>query len=350
MYKVDKNYCMSSYLGFRYVVDQDVIFKEGVVHKDHEQIPEEDKIPCRNAEEIDRHIREMLERVDLSKAAVMLSGGMDSAILASYMPKGARAYTAKCVADSAIDETTRARQYCEIYGLEHVVVEVTWKDYLETMDALMLRDGSPFIPNEPQAYVVARRAVQNGDNLIIYGDCADTEFGGMDKLLSKDWDYEGWVGRFTFLAPEKVLRNPCDISGVYDQYRMEENKIDYIKFISEVYAESAAGALTNAFKLAGVSYLDPYERLKMAEPLDIKRVRAGDSKYLIRDLFRMKYPMLAVPEKIGMSRPAEEWMKDWKGPVRKEFLPRCAEGLSGEQKLLLYSLERFLDLIDCDQE
>ncbi len=347
--RVDKDYCMSSYLCFRYVADKEIIFKEGIVHKDHEQVLEGDKIPCRDAEEIDKHIREMLEKVDLSKAAVFLSGGMDSAILASYMPRGTRAYTAKCVAKSAIDETARARQYCEIYGLEHIIVEVRWEDYLNTMDALMLRDGSPFIPNEPQAYALAQRAVLNGDRIIIYGDCADTEFGGMDKLLSKDWDYEGWIKRFTFLDPRKVLKNPRDVSGVYKQYCTRENKIDYIKFISEVYAESAAGALTNAFKLAGVSYLDPYERLKMAEPLDLKRVRSGDSKYLIRDLFRMKYPMLDIPEKIGMSRPAEEWMKDWEGPVRKEFLPDCMEGLSGEQKLLLYSLERFLNLIDCDQ-
>lgn len=346
--KVDKDYCMSSYLCFRYVADKKTIFKEGVVHKDHEQILEENKILCRDAQEIDRHIREMLEKIDLSKAAVFLSGGMDSAILASYMPKGTKAYTAKCVAKSATDETARARQYCEIYGLEHIVVEIRWEDYLNTMDALMLRDGSPFIPNEPQAYVLAQRAVRNGDRLIIYGNCADTEFGGMDKMLSSDWDYEGWVRRFSFLDPKKVLKNPSDVSEVYKKYCIGENKIDYINFIREVYAESASGALTNAFKLAGVSYLDPYERLKMAEPLDLKRVRSGDSKYLIRDLFRMKYPTLEVPEKIGMSRPAEEWMRDWEGPVRNEFLEDCIVGLSGEQKLLLYSLERFLNLIGCE--
>lgn len=67
----------------------------------------------------------------------------------------------------------------------------------------MIRDGSPIIPNEPQAYVMPRRIGENGANLIVYGNCADTEFGEMDRMLSRDWDYEGWIKRLTFLEPEK---------------------------------------------------------------------------------------------------------------------------------------------------
>ena len=344
--KVDKNYCMSSYLSFRFVADSDIVFKEGVCHDDHIQIPEHDKIPCKSAEDIDKYIKEILKEVDLSKAAVFLSGGMDSAILASYMPKGTKAYTARCVAESAIDETKQAGEYCRIYGLEHVIVDVTWEDYLNTMDSLMRRNGSPFIPNEPQAYVMAKKIKADGARYVIYGNCADTEFGGMDKLLSQDWDFDGWIERFTFLDPDKVLKDPGDVKEVYERYRIGDSGIDYIKFMKDIYAESSSAAYTNACKLAELSYLDPYERLKMAEPLDVKRVRAGESKYLIRELFHKRYPMLDIPEKLGMSRPAEEWMRNWKGPTRAEFLPGCVDGLSGEQKLLLYSLERFLNLLD----
>lgn len=38
-------------------------------------------------------------------------------------------------------------------------------------------------------------------------------------------------------------------------------------------------------------------------------------------------------------------MKDWQGPHREEFKLNCVEGLTGEQKLLLFSLEKFLDLL-----
>ena len=94
----------------------------------------------------------------------------------------------------------------------------------------------------------------------------------------------------------------------------------------------------------GLKYIDPYEHCCLGEPLDLERVRSGDSKYLIRELFRMRYPNMEVPEKLPMSRPADAWMKDWEGPQREEFKANCMDGLTGEQKLLLFSLERFLDL------
>lgn len=344
--KVDKNYCMSSYLAFRYVHDKDICFREGIKHNDHKLIDNAEKSVCGTADDIDKNIKKTLSQIDLSKSALFLSGGMDSAILASYMPAGMKAYTAKCIGKNAVDETQQAGVISKINQLEHIVVEITWEDYVQTMDELMLSDGSPTIPNEPQAYKMAKMAKQDGIETIIYGDCADTEFGGMDRLLSRDWNFKEWMDRFSFVDPVKVLKNPVDISSVYDLYRIGENEIDFISFISEVYAVSAAGALSNACRLAKIHSVDPYERMTMKEPLDLKRVRNGESKYLIRELFRRKYPELEVPEKIPMSRPADEWMSNWSGPVREEFLPGCTEKLTGEQKFLVYSLERFLNLIE----
>ena len=84
----------------------------------------------------------------------------------------------------------------------------------------------------------------------------------------------------------------------------------------------------------------------MGEPLDIKRIRNGESKYLVRELFKKRFPQLEIPEKLPMSRPADEWLSGWKGPKRPEFIPGCVAGLTGEQKLLVYSLEKFLDIIE----
>ena len=343
--KVDKDYCMSSYLTVRYVHKKDKIFKEGLPHREHISVPREKKIPCFTAEDIDGVIKRFLPPLT-GQTAVFLSGGMDSAILASYLPKGTRAYTARCIGTGTIDETQRAAEYCKAYGLEHIIVDVTWEDYLQAMKELALHDGCPIVPNEPQAYLMAKRAKADGAEVIMYGNCADSEFGGMTKLLDKDWDYDGFIKRFTFLEPQQVLKNAVDMREVYEPYRKDKNGIDYVSFLAGPYAISSATAYTNAMDAVGLKFIDPYEHCCLGEPLDLARVRSGDSKYLIRELFRRRYPNMEVPEKLPMSRPADAWMKDWEGPRREEFLPGCVEGLTGEQKLLLFSLERFMDLME----
>ena len=167
---IDKKYCMSSFLTFRYIVDEEKVFSENLKHKNITLYDEDEKLACDSAEEIDHAIKSQLSAIDLSDAGILLSGGMDSAILASYMPKGTKAYTAKCSAPNAVDETARAKKYCEIYGLEHIVVDVDWDDYIACMDELMLNDGCPVFANEPQVYALVKRMQQDGIKKIIYGD------------------------------------------------------------------------------------------------------------------------------------------------------------------------------------
>lgn len=343
--KVDKEYCMSSFLTFRYVEDEQIIFKEGIVHQNYKPVPQSESILCDSAEEIETAIKAQLEAIDLSSAGLLLSGGIDSAILASYMPKGMKAYTAKCVAEGAVDETERAKKYCDIYGLDHKVVDITWQDYIDTIDELMLSDGCPLFANEPQVYKLVKRMQEDGVTKVILGDNADMAFGGMDRLLSKDWGYEEFKERYTFVKPAEVIKRPVDMDAVYRRYQNDTNGIDYIRFLNEIFATSSSGAYINAFKLAGVSWFDPYARLGMKKPLDLKRVRSGDSKYLLRELFRRRYPKLEVPEKIAMPRAVNQWMKEWQGPTRPEFIRGCADDMTGEQRFMIYSLERFLNLI-----
>lgn len=216
-YKIDRVYCMSSFLTFRYIVDESKVFDKRYPHKNLELVPDKDKMICDTPEEIDKAIKIQLEKVDLSNAGILLSGGMDSAILASYMPKGTKAYTAKCDAPNAVDETERAKRYCEINDLEHVIVDVGWDDYQNSMDGLMLADGCPVFANEPQVNCIVKKMKKDGVNVIIYGDNADVVFGGMDKLLSKDWKYDEWIKRYTFVDPCKVLFNFESMDDVYSE-------------------------------------------------------------------------------------------------------------------------------------
>lgn len=343
---IDKEYCMSSFLAFRYVVNPEMIFEGGVEHIEFTPISESKKTSCKTIEDIDECIRKCLDGVDLTDAGILLSGGIDSGILASYMPKGTPAYTVSNPNPAAVAEVERAAKVCRKFGLEHHIIDVTWKEYDDCMDELMRHDGCPVFANEPQVYIVAERMKKDGVHTIIYGDNADMAFGGMDRMLSRDWSFDEWVNRYTFVDPKDVLVSPIDMNDVYETYRVGDNGIDFIKFISEIFAMSSSGAYINAFDYIGMQYVDPYAYMKMAEPLDLNRVRAGDSKYMLRELYREKFPGWEVPEKIAMARAMDVWLKNWKGPIRKEFKRDCMEKMTGEQKFMIYSLERFLNLMD----
>ena len=104
----------------------------------------------------------------------------------------------------------------------------------------------------------------------------------------------------------------------------------------------------HAFACAGVSYLDPYSYMKLQRPFDLVRIRNGEPKYMIRELFKRRYPDLSIPEKIPMPRAMDQWLREWKGPRRQEFRDNCIANLTGDQKWLCWCLERFLDIYEED--
>lgn len=113
--------------------------------------------------DIEKAIKEIVEREYIpNKTAILLSGGMDSAILASYMPKGTKAYTLKCISYNAIDETNQAKKYTEKYDLEHKIIEITWDDYLNLTPKLMKYDGVSIHSIEPQLLKAANMLKKQG--------------------------------------------------------------------------------------------------------------------------------------------------------------------------------------------
>ena len=47
----------------------------------------------------------------------------------------------------------------------------------------------------------------------------------MDKLLAKDWQFDEFVKRYTFLDPQLVLTHPIDMSELFEKYRQNEHII-----------------------------------------------------------------------------------------------------------------------------
>ena len=124
-----------------------------------------------------------------------------------------------------------------------------------------------------------------------------------------------------------------------------DGHIDGHNFINTFFRQEALGTYMNACETAGIEFIGPYSLTYLDIPIDYERIRSGDTKYIIRELFREFYPDVELPAKIPMPRPVNEWFSEWTGPVRQEFIPHCTDNMSGDQKWMVWCLERYLNRI-----
>ncbi|MCX2717608.1 asparagine synthase C-terminal domain-containing protein [Helicobacter sp. MIT 21-1697] len=345
--KVDKDYCASHYLAFRFIKDENMNFFKGLSHKVFKPKPENELLSVQNVADIDRILQSKIEEYFIpNKTALLLSSGIDSAILASYLPPKTPCITFKCIAPNAIDETHLAKKYCQFYDLEHHILEIMWEDFLELTPMLLKHNQVPFHSIEVQLLKAVCYAKSLGYERIIIGDGADYVFYGMDKLLSQDWDFDAFMHRYNFIEPQKILHKAVSVQEVYEPYRLANNKIDFLGFLKDIMNIESYTSYMHAFECGKINYLDPYVCMKMAQSPDLRRIRNGEPKYLLRELFAQKYPSIALPNKIPMPRAMGQWLQNWTGPKRSEFKRDCIKSLNGDQKWLVWCLEQFFNLYD----
>ncbi len=343
---VDKNYCSSSYLALRFVEKEGVDFFEGMHHKNALIAPVETHVGVSSAKELDSEIQKVFDAQRSEKLGIMLSGGMDSACLAAYMP-GCDAYTFRFLGGKfEQQELARAEYYAKTYDLKLHYIEISWEDVEKYLPVCFEANHTPVHSIVPQIYKAAITARQDGITRLVLGECADNRFGGLSRALSKDWTFDEFVKFYTYIDPKDVLTDPVDMTYVFEPYRKGEN-IDFIRFMQTVFAQESETSYVNIAKISGMKWVFPYANLTVKGGLDLARIRQGDTKYLIRELFRMKYPGYPVPEKIPMPRPVDVYFKNWAGPKRPEFRKDIPmEKLTGNQKWQLWCLEAFLNRYD----
>ena len=341
---VDKNFCMSAFLMYRYIFDAEKNF--GLPHKLFDISAE--RTPIDSGDELINFLRAQVQIATRDgKAALALSGGIDSAILAKFMPEGATAYTFRCLVPGkkVVDESARAAHYAEICKLKHKVVDIYWQDVESVVDELMLRKGAPIHSIETQIFIAARKVFADGFTKFIFGENADIIFGGHDGLLSKDWTFGDFVNRYSYILPYKVLREPQLPLAPFREFEVD-GRINLHGFIEKYYRQESTASYVNACDAANVKFVAPYALTKLARPIDYAKIRGGEPKYIVREAFRKLYPNEDIPRKTPMPRPVNEWFENWRGTTREEFFPHCHETLNGNQRWMLWSLERFLNLLD----
>ena len=342
----DRDFCMSSWLMYRTIVDNNRCFVDGI--KDFHVLPPQDRIPISNSHELETALRkEVAKAVEGGHTALALSGGIDSAILAKMMPRGSVAYTFKCIVPGidVVDETIQAARYAKECGLEHRIVEVYWEDMEKMAPVLMKHKGSPCHSIEIQIFKASCKAMEDGFKGIIFGESADIVYGGMSGLMSKDWTFGEFVDRYSYVLPYKVLKCPQMITQPYKLWT-KDGYTDAHAFLNKTMYEEAINSYEDACATAGIRLHMPYSKTVLGIPIDYARIRRGENKYLVREIFERLYNDWELPVKTPMPRPLNEWMKDWNGPEREEFWPHCTDSMTGDQKWYVYALERFLNMID----
>ncbi len=344
--EIDKKYCMSSFLMFRAVMDENKCFYEGVYPQKASRALE--KIKVHNSDELYDTLKQQVEYITSNKkAALALSGGTDSAILARFMPKGSTVYTFKCVVEgkNVTDETASAKKYAEFCGLQQKIVEITWEDFEKYAPVLMRHKGAPLHSIEIQIYKAALQAKEDGFETLIFAEGADALYGGLSKLLSKDWTFGEFVDRYSFVKPYYVLKDSELILAPYFKCE-KDGYIDVHRFLNQMFECEYLGSYVNACDTAGIEFFSPFTDTELAVPLDLSIIRDGKNKYLIREIFERLYPGFTVPEKLPMPRAVNEWFADWEGPKRDEFIVNCCRNMTGDQKWLIWCLEKFIDMYE----
>lgn len=344
---INKKYCMSSYMAFRYIEKDDMDFYQGMHHSNIKPLPDDLRILVHTSDDIDCEIRKQMEQFKDKKKGILLSGGMDSAIVASYL-SGSDAYTFRFLGgDYQKEELARAEYYAKYYGLTLHYVDISWNTVVAHLEPVMRAKAAPVHSIEPQILQAALQAKADGVEMMFVGESSDLIFGGMDGLLAKDWTLDEFIERYTFTKPEDVLVEPESMRYLFERYRVDGDEIDFLKFMDDVYSIESPSSYLNAFTVAEMPYYDPYARLKMGDELDLYRVRHGEPKYLIRELMHKKYPEIPVPNKVPMPRPVDAYFKTWEGPTRPEFRKDIdMSNFSGNQKWQMFCLEKFLDLYE----
>lgn len=344
--EIDKKYCMSSFLMYRAIVDENKCFSTKYIPK-HFKV-DFPRTPIANSIELEEKVKDlMVEWTKDGKAALALSGGIDSAILAKFMPKGSKVYTFQCIVPGkeVTNEAPQAAKYVKECGLKHEIIKIYWEDMEKYAPLLMKSKGAPIHSIEVQIYKAALKAKKDGYERLIFGETSDINYGGLDLFFFDDWAVGDWMERYCYVMPYLALK---DFDIINDPIKLYEKNgiVDVHEFLRNFTLKTSMGSYINACHCAGIEFKSPYLMTYLSEPLDCERIRNGESKYLVREVFKRLYPNMEVPVKISMPRPMNEWFCDWKGPKREEFWKNCTRKMNGDQKWLVWALEKFLNICD----
>lgn len=268
---------------------------------------------------------------------MLLSSGMDSAVLVPYMPPGSIAYTL-FHPRLKTNELDAAKYYCKKFGMEHRAIPIDPSQYIEVIEPLLRRKRMPLSPAEPQFYIAAMIAARDGFRGVVTGGGADTKLGGF-PALRKNIPVKRYVDKLqrTYLHPGRILKEGVSVDYLMEEYCHGGTKptplVDSRRFLAEVGVERFA--FDNAIQAAGIDHIAPFNVFGIDFDEEINKIQ---SKYPIQEMYNAIYGC-NPPDKKGFQKPAF-LLKDY-SPQSDIFADFDIDDLKYHQKFLVYCLERY---------
>ena len=170
---------------------------------------------------------------------------------------------------------------------------------------------NPIHPCEVPVYMCCKKAVEMGIDIILSGWGADTHFGGMSKLLSKDWSFEEFKKRYEYCP--RIKEDNLLLDFTYKDYIKNDGKIDIQKFLTFNYHIMTIKSFFYIPEIFGLIHIPVWGFLGIKNNLDLERIRSGNPKYIIEETFKIMYKDENIPitEKIPFTRPTDIYMEKY---------------------------------------
>jgi asparagine synthase (glutamine-hydrolysing) len=297
----------------------------------------------------------------------LLSGGLDSTILAALARRDLGTLHTFCAGPPAGEDFAHARAAARTLGTSHSEVLLDRATFAERVPAMIFALGVPLsTPNEVAIHEVARAMRSQGRVVALSGEGADELFGGYDRVLAAAASHDAsglawgdfwteshaWVPASALamvLSPE-AFTAAADAEPVRAAVRAELDAIEsqikpeaaaeslaierHLRYQRRVNLEGLLRRLDTATMLAGVEGRTPFadaavvaaaERLPTSRKIRVRHDRAEASaswsKIALREAFADLVPhgILARP-KASFPLPFETWTADLMPRVRDSAL------------------------------
>lgn len=288
---------------------------------------------------------EIVERVmdNLSgRVGLLLSSGMDSAILAARLPPGSLAYTLDYADEQGsnpptVSEFKAAQQYVP-RNVRHKRIEVSKSEYFENIDVLTERMGRPTVPHEPALFKLITQAYKDGVEHVVTGLGADGHLGGLRAFyrFSTLKTFETYLFK-RYVNPSHVLRSPYGIRELLEPYNSEQG-FNVQRYLEEIGTEG--DNLTEVIAAHGMNHVAPFATMRLAEPLDLNT----PEKAILQEAFIRTYKS-QPPHKRALWVPYDAWLQnvslshpDFRPGLKiRRFIPSEHSSIRGKMKEKLMS-------------